>query len=54
MRLPLRAPAVGLLFSRQGVVNASTNRWAGIRALHATKLGEATLKLPVFSPFCGF
>lgn len=50
LRLPLRAPAVGLLFSRQGVANA--NRWAGIRALHAIKLGEATLKLPVFSPFC--
>jgi hypothetical protein len=46
--------AVGLLLSAQGPANQPNNRWSGIRTLHKTNVGSATLVVPMFPPFCGF
>jgi hypothetical protein len=47
-------PAVGLLISKQGAANSNVNQFSGIRTLHKTNVGEATLITPCFPPFCGF
>jgi hypothetical protein len=54
LKFNVSAPAVGLLISRQGPPNQPLNRWSGIRTLHKTAVGTATLVTPCFPPFCGF
>ena len=39
---------VGLLMTPR----TSTNRWAGIRALHKTAMGNMAIAIPVFAPVC--
>jgi hypothetical protein len=48
------SPAVGLLLSQQGAANQMINRWSGIRLLHKTNVGPATLVTPCFPPFCAY
>lgn len=52
IKFNVSAPAVGLLFSRQGVIGQSKNRFAGIRTLHKTGTGYTALFVPVFPPYC--
>jgi hypothetical protein len=40
--------------SKQGPANQGINRFSGIRTLHKTAVGTATLLAPCFPPFCGF
>jgi hypothetical protein len=54
LKFNVSAPAVGLLISRQGPPNQANNRFSGIRTLHKTAVGTATLAAPCFPPFCGF
>jgi hypothetical protein len=54
LKFNVSAPAVGLLISVQGPANQVNNRWSGIRTLHKTNVGTATLVAPCFPPFCGF
>jgi hypothetical protein len=54
LKFNVSGPAVGLLLSRQAAGNATKNRYAGVRALHKTATGAATLRMPMFPPFCGF
>jgi hypothetical protein len=54
LKFNVSSPAVGLLISRQGPANQALNRWSGIRTLHKTQVGAATLTAPCFPPFCGF
>lgn len=52
LKFNVTSPAVGLLISKQGVAGQPINRFSGIRTLHKTLVGAATLSLPVFPPFC--
>jgi hypothetical protein len=54
LKLNVSAPAVGLLISRQSAPGNARNRWAGVRGLHKTAVGTATLAMPMFPPFCGY
>lgn len=55
IKFNVTSPAVGLLISVQGApANYPNNRFAGIRTLHKTNVGAATLTSPVFPPFCVF
>jgi hypothetical protein len=54
LKFNVSSPAVGLLISKQGPANQGVNRFSGIRALHKTAVGGATLVAPCFPPFCGF
>jgi hypothetical protein len=54
LKFNVSSPAVGLLISKQGPANQAGNRWSGIRTLHKTAVGAATLSAPCFPPFCGF
>jgi FlaG/FlaF family flagellin (archaellin) len=54
LKFQVSAPAVGLLLSRQAPANQAANRWSGIRTLHKTQVGSATLTARCFPPFCGF
>ena len=52
LKFNVTSPAVGLLISKQGAAGQPINRFSGIRTLHKTQVGSATLSLPVFPPFC--
>jgi len=52
LKFNVTSPAVGLLISRQGAAGQPINRFSGIRTLHKTQVGSATLSMPVFPPFC--
>jgi hypothetical protein len=54
LKFNVSAPAVGLLVSRQSALGNARNRFSGIRALHKTAVGTATLAMPTFPPFCGY
>jgi hypothetical protein len=54
LKFNVATPAVGLLHSKQGPANQGKNRWSGVRTLHKTAVGTATLVAPCFPPFCGF
>ncbi|HYE73258.1 MAG TPA: hypothetical protein VEF04_08005, partial [Blastocatellia bacterium] len=53
LKFNVTSPAVGLLISKQGpVLDYPFGRFSGIRTLHKTQIGTATLLMPVFPPFC--
>lgn len=54
LKFNVSAPAVGLLFNRQSAAGTGRNRFAGVRPLTVTGLGSTTLRMPMFSPYCGF
>jgi len=52
IKFNVTSPAVGLLISKQGAAGSQVNRFSGIRTLHKTAVGAATLSSPIFPPFC--
>lgn len=51
-KMNVSVPAVGILISKQGTAGGNPNKFSGIRTLHKTATGAATLTLPVLQPFC--
>lgn len=54
VKMNVSSPAVGLIISKHGIAGSPVNRFSGIRTLHKTTVGTATITAPVFSPYCQY